>query len=448
MELCKATGTGVRALVWILLMAAGSCQAEDLLGLYRAALKADPQLQSAIFDHSAGSEVITQAWADYRPTVTFDYDKVDTTQDIIRSDNLVFANGSTSFPTTSWSLSITQPIFNYAKIQRIGQAREEVKRVDAELVQAQQDLMLRLSEAYLACLAAEDELEFLRAERLAADQQLQLAAGREEAGIGRPVDRYDAEARLASVVADYAAAEVALRDAYEALYELVGHYPAGLASLKEDIQLQRPHPENDQYWADAAAQYNPALVVQRHAVNVARREVARQNGGHFPSVDVVLRSGSQDTGGTLFGGGSEVETRELMLRVSVPLYSGGAVSSKKRESWANFHSVEQQLTRLLLESRRQSKDAYWSVVNAIKRVQALNKAMAAQQATLELRRAAYESRLETAISVLDAERDLYSVKRNLAQAKYDYILNGLRLKALTGVLTKEELGQVNNWLDG
>ncbi len=437
---------GMGVLCWS--ASASLVQAENLLDIYESALQSDPRLGSATFDHAAGAEVVTQAWAGYRPVITLDYDSIDTTQDILRSDNAAFEQGSTSFPTTTWTLSVTQPIFRWANYKRIGQAKEELLQADAELIQAQQDLILRVSEAYLTALSAADELRFLDAERSAVAQQLELARGREEASIGRAVDRYDAEARMASVEADYAVAEVALRDAYEALYEMAGRDPDTLATLQDTIDLQAPQPADDQHWIKAAMTNNPALVVQRHVVNVSRTEISRQKAGHYPTLDAVLQKNNRDTQGTLFGGGSEVETQELMLRLSVPIYAGGSVSSKTREAEARYQSSEQELTRLLRESRRQSRDAYWGVMNAVKRTEALNKAVAAQQATLDLRRAAYKSRLETAISVLDAERDLYSAKRDLAQAKYDYLLNSLRLKALVGVLTQDDLNLVNDWLQG
>lgn len=424
-----------------------SAQAENLIDLYQAALENDPQLRAATFDHTASQEVVTQAWAGYRPTASFDYDDVDTTQNIVSSDNTVFQTGSTSFPTTTWTLTVSQPIFRYANYLRIGQAKAELRKADAELISAQQEMMLRLSETYLTALAAEDELGYLQSEMNAAQQQLDLASGREDAAIGRSVDRYDAEARLAAVEADYAEADVAQRDAYEALYEMVGRDPMGLAQLQSEIDLQLPTPADEKHWLQAAMTNNPALITQREAVDVARREVNRQNAGHYPTLDAVFRNSEQETGGTLFGGGSIVETEELMLRFNLPIYSGGSVSSQKREAVARYHSAEEELTRLLRESRRHSKESYWGVINAVKRVNALNKAVDAQQATLELRRAAYDAGLETAISVLDAERDLYSAKRDLSQAKYDYLLNGLRLKALVGVLTQDDLNLVNNWLE-
>ena len=430
------------------LLGSAQAHADDLIQLYRAALEGDPKLQSAQFDHQASQEVVTQAWAGYRPNVSFDYDEVQNTQKILSSTNTVYKGGDTSFPSTAWSLTITQPIFRYANYIRIGQAKAELRQADAELVNAQQEMMLRVSEAYMGALAATDELAFLNAELGAARKHLDQAEGREEASVGRTVDRYDAEARVASVEADYAEADIARRDAYEALYEMTGIDSVSLSALKAEIDLVLPVPADEQHWLKSAMTNNPALIVQREAVEVSREEVKRQNSGHFPTLDAVFRNSYQDTGGSLFGGASEVETQEMMIRFNLPIYSGGSVSSQKREAVARYHSAEQELTRILRESRRQSRDTYWGVVNTVKRVNALKKAVESQEATLELRRAAYNARLETAISVLDAERDLYSAKRDLSRAKYDYLINGLRLKALVGVLTQDDLVLVNNWLEG
>lgn len=438
---------GGRAAAFALgMFAAGGAAADGLLDLYLAAVEADPKLQAATYERQADDELVTQAWAGYRPTVTFDYDYVKTTQDIISSDNTVFQKGATSFPSTTWSLTLSQPVFRYANYVRIGQAKAELQQADAELVQAQQDLILRLAESYFGALAAEDELGFLQAERMATEQKLDLAIGRENARIGRVIDRFDAEARLASVQADYAEAQVSRGDAYEQLFEITGRDVGELDKLLPKIDLVAPEPADPDFWVAEAQKNNPVLVAQRFAVDVAGREVSRQNAGHYPTVDFVFRNTNQVTEGTLFGGGSEVETREMMLRMSVPLYAGGSVSSKKREAVARHFSAKSELTRLSRESRRQVKEAYWGVVNAVKRVDALTKAVEAQEATLTLRRRSFEAGLETAISVLDAERDLYFAKRDLARAKYDYLLNGLRLKALAGILTQEDLQQLSQWL--
>lgn len=431
-----------------LLAVSSSVQAENLMDIYRAAVDADPQLQAASHERDASAEVVTQAWAGYRPTVSLDYDQIQTTQDIISSDNAVFATGATDFPTTTWSLTLSQPVFRYANYVRIGQAKEEVKQADAELAQAKQELLLRVAEGYFGALSAEDDIGFLESERAAALEGLDVAQGREDAKVGRTIDRFDAEARVATVDADFAAADVARRDAYEQLHEMTGVVPSSLAPLAAKIDLVSPDPASDEQWVTQAIENNPAVVVQRHAVEVARREVSRQNAGHFPTVDLVFRNTNQLTEGTLFGGGSEVETQELMFRLNVPIYAGGSVSSKKREAVSRHSAAKSEMTRLVREVRRRTKEAYWNVTNAIKRVHALEKAVEAQEKTLSLRRVAFKARLETAISVLDAERDLLSAKRDLAQAKYDYLLNHLRLKSQVGALSEQDLLRVSGWLKG
>lgn len=442
----KLTRAFVSAGLCSLLLCSTQSHAEDLLQLYHAALDGDPQLKAAQFNHQASQEVVTQAWSGYRPKVTLDYEQVQNTQKILSSDNTVYGGGNTSFPSTTWTIEITQPIFRYANYVRIGQSKSELLQADAELINAQQEMILRVSESYMKALSAKDERDFIQSELSSARQHLKQAKGRESAAVGRKVDRYDAEARVATVEADYAAADIALRDAYEALYEMTGLDLNSIAELRSEIDLVLPVPADERYWLKNAMTNNPALVAQREAVNVAQKEIKRQNAGHYPTLDAVFRNHNEDVGGSLFGGASEVETQEMILRFNLPIYSGGSVSSQKRQAVARYHSAEQELTRIMRESRRQSRENYWGVVNSVKRVNAFKKAVEAQQATLDLRRAAYDARLETAISVLDAERDFYSAKRDLSRAKYDYLINGLRLKALVGVLTQDDLMLVNNWL--
>lgn len=423
-----------------------SAKSETLMDLYGLALESDPTLKTAEYDRQAAEELIDQAWSGYLPTVTLDYDQVETTQDIISSDNTVFQSGSTSFPSTTLTLTLTQPIIRYANYIRIGQAEEELKKADAELIQSQQEMMIRVTEAYFETLVTEDELKFLAAEQLSASKKLEEELGKKDSGTGRAVDLYDAEARLATVEADIAEAEVERKNAYDKLYEITGKEVVSLSALEDSISLTEPVPGNVEHWMDMAMKNNPAVVVQRHSVDVSRLEIDRQNAGHYPTMDLVYRMTKQETQGTLFGGGSDVETQEALLRFNLPIYAGGSVSSKKREAVANSFSTKSELTKLLRESRSESRKAFWGTLNAIKRVKALEKAVMSQEETLHLRRVSYDSGLETAMNVLDAERDFYSAKRDLSQAKYDYVLNGLRLKAMVGILTKDDLEAVNGWL--
>jgi len=418
----------------------------DLMEVYGKAVTADPVFMAAGYDHQASREILTQANSAYLPSLVASYDWTRTKQAILESENALFQTGSSKFNTTVVALTLTQPLFRYANVVRMRQARAELKQADAELEKARQDLMLRSAENYLKALGAEDQLQYLEAERTAVENQLRLAKAKEKAQLGPVSDLLEADARLASVMADYSEAEVTQRDSYEAIAELTGESPNRLAKLQTEFPLVVPDPLEPAHWVEAALKQNWELEVQRHVLEVSRREVKRQNAGHFPTLDLELRDTIKDSGGTVFGGGSEVENREVMLSFNLPLYLGGSVSSKKREAAFRYQSEHQEMMRISRKVRRETERGFSSIVNAIERVRAREKEVAAQSEVLKLKRVGYEASLYTNLSVLDAERDLFFAQRDLASARYEYLLNSLRLRAIVGVLSEDDLVNLNQWL--
>ncbi|OQX32599.1 MAG: hypothetical protein B0D96_05530 [Candidatus Sedimenticola endophacoides] len=421
-------------------------QAADLIEIYQGAREADPQFRAADYGHQASRELLEQAKSGYLPSVDLSYETSKTHQEILETENPLFTEGSTRFPTDVLTLSLTQPIFRYANYLRIGQARSELKQADAELSMAEQELMLRVAEGYINALIAGNDLDYLKAERTAVEKQLQLARAREKAMLGRVSDSLEAEARLASVMADYSAAEVVLRDSHEALAEMTGELPGSLRRLHPDFPLPPPEPLDVEHWVEAAMEQNWELEAQRQALEVSRSEVQRQGAGHYPTLDLKYQDSVNDTGGTLFGGGSRVRNREWMLSFNLPLYKGGSVSSKTREAVLDHEGRREDLIRLSRQVRREARRSYLEIVNAIERVNALKKEVAAQEEVLKLKRAGYEAALYANLAVLDAERDLFSAKRDYIRARYDYLINGLKLKAVVGTLSEADLDGVNHWL--
>lgn len=443
------TRSSLRSVIFatpLLALCSAQVSAADLIDIYKVARDADPQFRAADYDHQASRELLTQAKSGYRPSIDLSYDKSETKQKILETENPLFTEGETQFPTSVLTLSLTQPVFRYDNYLRIDQARSELKQADAELVMAEQDLMLRTAENYINALIAENDLEYLKAEQSAVDKQLQLAKAREKAKLGRMSDSLEAEARLASVVADYTGAEVEQRDAYEALAEMTGEYPSSLDRLKAEFPLTTPAPFDVDHWVDAAIRQNWELEAQRQALVVSREEVKRQNAGHYPTLDLKYQDSINDTGGTMFGGGSKVRSREMMLSFNLPLYKGGSVSSKKREAALNHESQREELVRLSRKVKREAQRTFLDITNAIERINALDKEVKAQDEVLKLKRAGYEAALYTNLAVLDAERDLFSAKRDYTRARYEFVLNGLRLKAVVGTLSEDDLVDVNNWL--
>lgn len=442
---------GIRLAIVMLLLLLGSdrpARATDLMEVYRMAVAADPAFIAAGYTHQASQETRIQANSGYLPALVGSYDWSGTRQEIIESDNALFQRGAAEYSTHSALLSLVQPLFRYASYVRIQQSKVEVLQADAEFEEARQNLLMRSAENYLNALAAEDQLDFIRAERSAVERQLLLAKAKEKALLGRRSDLLEAQARLASVAADFSEAEVNRRDAYEAIYELTGEIPTSLKKLQNEFPLVAPDPPDVVgYWVEAALQQNWEIQVQRHAVEVQRQEVSRQNAGHFPTVDLELRESYKNSGGTMFGGGSEVQNTEVFVNFKLPLYLGGSINSKKRQALFEYKAEQSELVRISRKVRRETEKGYSAIVNAIQRVKAREMEVDAQSEVLKLKRAGYQASLYTNLSVLDAERDLYSGKRHLARARYEYLLNSLKLRSIVGVLAEEDLVSLNQWLN-
>jgi outer membrane protein len=198
-----------------------------------------------------------------------------------------------------------------------------------------------------------------------------------------------------------------------------------------------------EHWVETALQQNLLLEARRHAVEVAQQEVARQRAGHAPVLDLVATHNRKDTGGSLFGGGSNVETLDVMLRLNIPLYSGGMVSALTGEASKRYQGALEDLERDARQVERQTRAAFQGITGGAVRVQALAKGVISAESARELKLAGYKSGIETILQVLDAERDLYAAKRDSAKARYEYLLNRLRLKLSVGTLSEADLTAVS-----
>lgn len=420
--------------------------AADLLDVYRLSEQHDPELQVAIYRYEAARESVPQAKAKLFPDLSLSYEYLETDQEIKSSDNAVFGSGSTSFPTNTFGLVLTQPIFRFGDWQSLKQSHARVAQAVADLTAARQDHILRVSQTYLGVLAAQDDLEFASAERAAVESQLELATRRRASGLATRTDEYDAQARFALVQSNEIEAENRLDDARQALLVTTGELFTDLDRLADTIPLTPPTPAVAEDWVNQSIQQNLGLEARRQAAEIAEREVRRQRGGYYPTLDLVARLDDRDTEGSLFGGGSEVETADIALQFNLPLFKGGATRSRVRQASAEHRQARQELRLETLEVTREARSAYLGVISGMNRVRALSESVKAQQSALEAKRRGFQSGMNTALHVLDAERDLYLIKRDYAQARYDYLLNMLRLKSSAGVLSATDLERVNRML--
>lgn len=418
----------------------------DLTSAFALALEKDPRFAGMRHEGDATKEILRQAWGAALPALAAEGVHTETTQNIISTENQVFGSGKSDFPTTEYTLSLTQPLFNFATFMNIRRAREIVRASELELEAARQDLAVRVAISYFRVLAAMDRLAATEAEEAAVSSHHELISERFNRGLSTRTEFYDAKARLAEVQANRLVAESDLDDARQALKEIIGRPAGDLAPLRDELPLVPADPADAESWIDAAVHQNPSLEALRSTVEASRQEIRRQRAGHYPHVNLEASHNWRETKGTLFGGGSEVETTNLLVRVNIPLYQGGIVSSRTREATHLMKASLQDEERLTRSLQREARAAFFGVGNSIERVQALAEAVEAQRLALEGKREGHRSGLFTILAVLDGERDYSLARQNYAMARYDYIINSLILKQTVGTLGGDDIAAVNGWL--
>ena len=220
-----------------------------------------------------------------------------------------------------------------------------------------------------------------------------------------------------------------------------------LESAGVGMPLVSPDPDNLENWMEAASKSNLEVEAQRQAVQVAEREIDRQKAGHAPVFSVVGRINRDDEGGSLFGGESDVMTKEAYVQMTVPIFQGLSVVSKTREAIKLHSAAKADLEKEIRGVNRTAKASFLGVKSAIENAGAFKQSVLSNQIALEAKREGFKSGLFPALAVLDAERDLHRAKQNYARAHYEYIVYSLRLKKAVGILNEEDLVAINQWLD-
>jgi outer membrane protein len=416
---------------------------EDLAQVYVLAKEGDPKYKAGRYEFEAIGYAEPQALAALLPTVSLEATQTDTRQRIISSANAVFGSGLSMYPTRNMTLTLTQPIFKLSAWRGYEQAQTKVKQAAANFGAIEQDLMLRAATAYMNVLAAGDAFGFAEAERDAIKRQLDLVQQRFSSGLVARVGLFEAKARYELKEADVVAARNDLDDKLQALREMTGKLVTSLRPLRDDIPLEQPDPPDMNKWIEAGLQQNLLLMARRHTVEVAQQEADRQRAGHAPSIDLVATQNGKVTGGSLFGGGSNVETTDVMFRLTIPIYSGGSTSALTGEAMKRYYASLEDLERDARQTERQTRAAFQGVTGGTVRVKALAQGVISSLSARELKLEGYKAGLETILQVLDAERDLYAAKRDSARARYDYLLNRLRLKQAVGTLSEDDLADVS-----
>jgi outer membrane protein len=424
-----------------------SAASEDLMQVYQLSANSDPALLAEAASRSAVGELKNQARASYLPQVTLSANETKVWQD--RSSNRY--GGNATYNDHGYTLSITQPIYRRANLVEQQQANIAIEGAQASYYAAEQALIVRVAERYFDVLKRQDDLEFAKAELEAIAKQQEQTKLRFEVGLATITDVTESQAAYDLANASLIAANNELANSRERLRETSGQYLQQLTGLEADSPLLSPQPENIDEWSNTAIQQNPALMVAASEVNNAKQTIELKKSGHYPSLDVVAQknySSQSDSVNSVFngGGGTKTQTDSIGLQLSLPIYSGGAVSSQTREASYRLDQAmqaEEQQRRAVV---RQTREAFNGVMSGISQVKALKQAVLSNEKALESSEAGYEVGTRTTVDVLNARRNLFSARRDYAASRYDYIVNSLRLKQAAGIVSVDDLQQINQWL--
>lgn len=419
---------------------------DDMVSIYKLAIDKDPQFRGAAYERAALHESLKQAYARLYPEIHGEVLYGQIYQDIVSSSNPVYTSGSSDYDSQTYTGKLTQSLFNYSLYTEVSQARALKKRADADFEFARQDLVIRVAHAYLSALASLESVTFAKAELADVKMMYERAEARYKSGMAPVTDFYDANARLASVNALLIKAEADHRDALQAIREISGAPAGQLKALKDELPIVLPNPENPEHWVKTALENNLKVKSTQYDYDISQKEITRQLSGHFPKIDLVGRYYRQDTGGSLFGGGSVVDTMDVMIQANVPIFEGGLISSKVREAKERSRKSSENLEKQKRAIVREVNAAFDGIRSSMSRAEALKKSIESQSVLLEAKEKGYRSGLYTSLAVLDAARDLYMYRRDYAQSRYEYVINTLRLKQAVGTLSDAEIVTINGWL--
>ena len=421
--------------------------AADLLEIYHAAQSQDAVFGAARAAREAGQEKLTQGRSLLLPSVNLNANTTSNnvtttygTTDPVMSQLL--KNGTINYNTHGYGVSLVQPLFREQNWAAYNEAELQVTISEAQFKLAEQDVILRSAQTYFDVLIAQDTVQLTAAQKSSISQQLEQAKRNFEVGTATITDTYEAQARYDLIVAQELVSASNLEIKRRTLQQLINGDAKELNVLGSAFKMENPDPADVQKWVTESQLRNFQIIQAQAAYQLAEREVDRNRGGHLPTVDLVANYNKNTATGGMFGP-TDTRTATVGVQLNMPLFQGGAIQSKWREADANREKAKQDLENARRNVELQTRQAYLGVVSGIAQVQALQQALKSSESLLDASKLGQEVGVRTSLDVLNAQQQLYSTRRDLYQAEYNYLVSHLRLKAATGDLAEADLGRVN-----
>jgi outer membrane protein len=420
-----------------------SAQAQSLVDLYNAARGYDATYQSAKSQFDATLAKGDQAKALLLPTIGLSASASKTNQDTLSP---VTAVKNYTYDSQSATLSLSQPLYRPSNWASAEQGKKQLDLAQAQLLTAEQDLLIRVSQAYFDVLASSDNLAFVKSQKTAVAEQLASAKRNFEVGTATITDTREAQARFDLVIAQELAAENDLQVKSIALDQLVGSQNAHPKPLNAPAVLGALLPADVDQWVRQSEAIHPGIKQLEIALDVAKLETAKAEAGHKPTLDLTssFTALNYNNGTSLTStGDSRSNQAAIGLSFTMPLFAGFSVQNRVKETLALENKARTDLEATRRTVAQGTRTAYFGVLSGLSQVKAYEAAEESSQSALDATKLGYQVGVRINIDVLNSQSLLFDTKAKLAKARYDVLLGGLKLRQANGTLKAEDLQAVN-----
>lgn len=438
----------IRCAAGVFMLAGNSLFAHgaDLLEVYKLARTNDPTFEAARHALEATQQKIPEAKAGLLPVVNLNGNDNSTSASSTFSNNPQVDRNVNAW---TWTLQLTQPLVRAQNVFAYRESEVLVEEAQAQYTRAEQDLILRATQAYFDVLVAQESIAVADRQLKAAEEQLALVKRGFETGINAVTDVHEAKSRADLARSQRIAAVNDLEAKRAELDKIVEHTPDALAALQPAVAVPKPQPDDAKAWINQAREYNPAVLGPKAALDAAEIEVSKNEAGHLPTLDFVASYGQNYSSGNLTlptDFSTRTNSKIVGLQMNFPVFEGGATSARVIEATANRDKAAADLEAARRQAGTDARQAYSAIVNGLAQVEALESAVESSESAVKGNQIGYKLGIHMNIDVLNAEQQLYTAQRDLVKARYDTLLQGFKLKAAAGVLTESDVLAVNELL--
>jgi len=416
--------------------------AESLLDVYQHAKNQDAKLKVSEIGYLAALEKIPQVRSGLKPRVNLD---ATASYNLQYTGRTIRGDDGAGFLNFGYEFSLTKPLINKKLLAQIKQTDAATLQAKASLEADRQDLIIRVAKAYFDFLNAKETLTFRKAEKTAIGKQFNQVKAFFDAGRSAITDVKETQARFDLSNAQVQIANQEIDVSREALRAITTRYYKSLNGAADRIPLITPKPNSINLWTKSAIINSKEVIAAEHAVSVAQNSVDIERAVKKPQLDLFAKH----TGSSTFGE-DELDQDKLDASVgvkfSMPLYQGGNISSRIREARHNLRQARQQLELQKRLVTQQTRAAYLTITSGLAQVKALKQALSSTQVAARATQAGFEAGTRTAVDVLLSLRETFSAKRDFTTARYEFLLNTLKLKQATGTLSEADLAALSKLL--